>query len=155
MKDALIFWAMHCGRLQPPLFVLFVMAAVHAVRRGWRERQENWNFAAAFFVPLFLVFVRASLKTNVHVNWTAPAYLSLLLATAAMLADDGTSRVSLRKWVPPTVVCTSVVLSILLLVNLAFGMPRALAYTHAGGWRQLGNAVEAAEQTLARTNQKV
>src|SRR5579859_4656374 len=34
MKDALIFWAMQFGILTPPLFVLFVMAAVHAVRRG-------------------------------------------------------------------------------------------------------------------------
>jgi hypothetical protein len=156
LRDVLIFWAMQIGILTPPVFVLFVMAVARAFKRGWWGHQENWNFVAAFFLPLFFVFARASFKTNVHVNWTAPAYLALLLAAASRLAEGAVSRLSFWRWSCAAMPGVALIASVFLLVSLASGAPRLLAYSHSGGWKELGDVVEAAEHALeARTHQKV
>ena len=155
--DVLIFWLMQVGVLTPMLFALFAVAVVRAVKRGWLQGDDRWNFAAAFFVPLFLVLVRASFKTGIHINWTAPAYLSMVLAATAVFVE-GVGGMRARWWRMGgalTVGACGVVM-LLAISSLVWFVPKALVYHHAGGWRGLGREVEAAEQALEkRTNQKV
>lgn len=154
--DVLTFWVMQVGVLTPLLLLLFAAAAVRAIRLGWLQHQDHWNFAAAFFLPLFLVFVRASFKTNVHINWTAPAYLSLSLAAGAILEETLAHGTRWWKTAGLTAVGTGLAVTLVLITNLTWGIPGTYAYPQAGGWRQLNDIVEAAEHKLeAATAQKV
>jgi len=84
------FWLVLIVILTPPVFALFALTVRRAVCRGWlgAGRTVNWNFVAAFALPLFALFACASLKTEVHLNWTAPAFLSLVMGGGAMLAEQ-------------------------------------------------------------------
>ena len=70
-----VFWGMQLGVVTPVGFVLFGVAAWQAIKRGWLKQDDSWNFAASFGLPLFCLFTAASFKTEVHINWTAPAFL--------------------------------------------------------------------------------
>ena len=85
--DVLLFWLVQLGVLTPPLFALFASAAGRGVRRGWWRRDDNWNFVASFSLPLFFLFAAASFRDEIHVNWTAPAFLSLSLGASALALD--------------------------------------------------------------------
>ena len=143
------FWLSQLAILTPPIFILAMAAAWHAMRKGWLEHQDDWNFAVSFFVPLFLVFLFASFVTSIHVNWTAPAYLSMLPAVAAFFLDgvaNQTDPAKARRWrlagTWSLVFCGAVLL--VTLSTLTLGIPAALSLTPAGGWRQLANLVEEA-----------
>ena len=134
-----MFWLMQMGGLTPVGFALFAVAAVRGVKR---RREEAWSFAMSFSLPLFLLFVAASFKTDVRINWTAPAFLTLAMAGAAVLNSRAAA------WALG-LLCA--ITAILLHSSLAFGIP---AYTQAGGWRALAERVASARQELAaRTGQ--
>ena len=131
-----MFWLLQLAVLTPVGLTLFAIAAVQSVKR---RREEVWRFVMVFSVPLFLLFVAASLKTEVHVNWTAPAFLSLCMAGASLLNS--------RVW-SAVLGAMCVAIMILFHTSLAFGWP---AYSHAGGWRALAkrvNAARASRQTF-------
>ncbi|MGD0649989.1 MAG: glycosyltransferase family 39 protein [Verrucomicrobiia bacterium] len=160
LTDVLNFWGMQVGALTPMLFALFIVAAWHAIKSGWWQRDDRWNFVASFFVPLFLVFVKASFTTDVHINWTAPAYLSLTLAGAAVFAEglDDTRPGRVRWWRAGGLFTAAVCGAVFLLPmgSLVWVVPKALVYHDAGGWRELGRTIEAAEENLEkRTGRKV
>ena len=50
------------------------------------------NAAISFSLPLFLLFVLASFKTEMHVTWTAPAFLSLAPAAAVGAPPGGGAK---------------------------------------------------------------
>ncbi|MCG3149371.1 MAG: hypothetical protein PCFJNLEI_02831 [Verrucomicrobiae bacterium] len=146
------FWMLQVGVLTPVFFGLCVVAAWRAIIRGWWQRDDRWNFVAAFFFPLFVVFVRASFKTEVHANWTAPAYLTLILAAAAVIAEGmGSAQPQIvRRWRLGGAV-TAGFCCVLFLVGLttyAWGKPASLAYRQAGGWRELGKQVHEIEDAF-------
>jgi dolichol-phosphate mannosyltransferase len=148
------FWLLQLLVLTPMVAGLFAWAAVRAVKRGWHQRDDRWNFIAAFFVPLFLVFVRASFKTSVHVNWTAPAYLSLTLGAAAIFSEGLFSlRPRVARWWRFGGTMTGIAYGIILLLSvtsLVFGFPKGIADLHVGGWRELGKQIDEIEDEMER-----
>jgi dolichol-phosphate mannosyltransferase len=148
-----VFWSVQAGILTPLAFALFVATAVRGVRLGWFAGEDKWNFAVAFSLPLFLVLVVASFRQSVHVNWSAPAYLSLVPAAAGLFvqAMSGQPPVKRRRWRVAVWVAglTCITMIGFGMVSLIWGMPEALAYKHAGGWRDLASHVAAAQEKLA------
>jgi len=143
---ALLFWPMQIGVYSPLIFALFAVAAIRAIQR---RHTEAWAFATAFFWPLFLIFVLASFKTEIHVNWTVPAFLTLLPAAGAVFHErvQTSRRWRIAGWI-------ALVLNLVFLVvafnTIVTGRPRILTSSHAGGWRELATQVEAAELQLER-----
>ena len=149
LKNVGIFWLFQLGVLTSFL-PLFAAAAVRGIRRGWLQHDDRWNFAASFSLPLFLLFVAASLKTEVHVNWTAPAFLSLLPGVAALLLEglDNAEPLRAKRWRIGawTSIALCALVSVFLHTILAWGFP--IPYTHAGGWQATAQQVDAARTRL-------
>jgi len=154
VKNVTEFWLFQLFILGP-MFVVFAAAMWHGVRRGWLRREDRWNFAASFSLPLFLIFVAASFKTEVHVNWTAPCFLSLVPVAAAIFQDGLANRLRFptawRRFGWAMVVFTVGTLGLALSVILS-GAPKALASSRLGGWRELAALVRAREAELARSS---
>ncbi len=136
-----------------PLLAVFGMIAGRGVRRGWFQRDDRAIFAVAFSLPLFLVFVFASFKTEVHINWTAPCFLSLLPAATALLHERMTDKLpSAARWrrfgwaLPGFALCAMALGFSLIL----WGVPAAFLSSRAGGWREIAARVSAQEAELAR-----
>ena len=139
-----LFWLAQLAVLTPVGLALLGAAAWRAVRR---IREDAWNFAAAFSLPLFGLFTAASFKTAVHVNWTAPAFLALLPAASALWWDKADSRAwRTTTWIMAGL-CAAVAVGGHFI--LATGKPAALAYSHAGGWRELAKEVAVVEREFA------
>ena len=138
-----IFWLDQLLVPTPVGFALLAVAAGQAVRRGWLGREDNWNFVAAFGLPVFALFTVASFKTNVHINWTAPAFLALALGGGALWVEA--LDAGRRGWRAGTwalaLICGAAALWGH--ISLATCKPARLAYTHAGGWRELAELVRA------------
>jgi len=145
LRDVLLFWLVQLGLLTPPVFALFAGTAARGIRRGWLQRDDKWNFVASFSLPLFFLFAAASFKTQIHVNWTAPAFLSLSFG-AAVIALDGLGApepVRAKRW--GWGAGMTVALCGLAIVfghsSLAWGVPQSFAYAHAGGWQAVAERV--------------
>ncbi len=153
-EAVLLFWVVQVVMLSPLLFVLFVCAAARGIQRGWWQRDDRWNFVVSFSLPLFFLFVAASFKTEIRVNWTAPAFLSLLPGAGAIALDGVYSADAPRakRWRigAGVAIVLSVVAIILGHTSLAWGFPKCFAYTRTGGWRAVARQVEGARQELAR-----
>ncbi len=148
------FWLYQLWALTPLMFGLFAYTLAPAIRRGWIQREDSWNFSMSFALPLFLVFVFASFKTKGHINWTAPAYLSWSLAAAAVILQaEGVWR-TLRPSAWRLMVWAAVVLCVtanaLVHTGLAWGVPQSFALKSAGGWRGLAREVYNARIELDR-----
>ena len=135
-----VFWLYQLLMPTPVGLALLAAAAWRAVRRGWLGREDNWNFVAAFGLPVFGLFMAASFKTNVHVNWSAPAFIALALGGGAVWVEALEAN---RRWWRAgmwtlAVLCGGA--AILGHISLATGQPAQLAYAHAGGWRELAEA---------------
>jgi dolichol-phosphate mannosyltransferase len=153
------FWILQVVVLTPVGFALLAAAGWQAVRRGWWRGQANWSFVAAFGLPVFGLFAAASFQTDVHVNWTAPAFLALAMGGAALWTEvmDAPPTGRQRWWRRLTWVGV-------VLVGLAFGVghwtlatgrPRVFAYSRSGGWKKLAARVEARAMELeAQTGQR-
>jgi dolichol-phosphate mannosyltransferase len=134
------FWLVQLAILSPLVFAGLGWAAW----RCMRQRTEAGGFALAFSLPLFAVFALASFHTEIHVNWTAPAFLSLLPALLSQaLEHPAAQRLTGRRLAALTVISC--------LVTLAGGM----AYLNSvRGWREIAERVETAEHELeAHTGQ--
>jgi dolichol-phosphate mannosyltransferase len=151
-RDVPLFWLVQLGILTPPLFALFTVAAARGVQRGWWQRDDNWNFVASFSLPLFFLFAAASFKTQIHVNWTAPAFLSLSLGASAMALDglESNQPARVKRW--RCGAWATIALCGLAIVfghtSLTWGIPKMFAYAHAGGWQAVAQQVDATRATL-------
>jgi dolichol-phosphate mannosyltransferase len=154
LRDVFRFWAVQVAMLGPVFFPLFVWAAGRGIKHGWLQHDDRWNFVASFSLPLFLLFMLASFKTEVHVNWTAPAFLSLAFGAGAMTVDGlyGTDAVRAKRWRIGSGIAIALSILVIFLghMSLAWGFPRVFAYPHAGGWRGLAKEVEGAREKVAR-----
>jgi len=149
------FWLTQLVILGPIPFVLLGLTALRGVRRGWSKREERWSFILAFFLPLFAVFVLASFKTQVHLNWTAPAFLSLILGAAAIFHEGIENKLRLGArywragaWLVAACCLAGVGVAILTMIS---GAPQVWSYAHVGGWRQLATVVDTTKAELERT----
>lgn len=150
LKHALEFWLIQIGILGPIVFVLFAMAVARSARLGWWQRRNSWNFALSFFLPLFTVFLLASFKTNIHVNWTAPAFLSLIVVGAAMFHEARQIQQHARRCrfaLRGAIVFAMAILALGAGV-IIYGVP--FAASRIGGWRHLAVLVNAAQAEVAR-----
>jgi dolichol-phosphate mannosyltransferase len=137
----------------PLVLGLFGVTVWHGAKKlAARDGDDRWNFALSFSLPLFCLFVVSSLKTEVHVNWTAPAFLSLLPGAVQVFltAVETAASPPRAKWQrigawTSLGFCIAAVL--VGLTSLAWGFPPL--YAQAGGWRGIAAAVESTEQSLA------
>jgi len=146
------FWGLQFVIVTPLVFALFIVAVLKGIRHLHNDRtgDDRWNYALSFSLPLFLLFGAASLKTEVHVNWTAPAFLSLLPAAMqayeTMLATASLQRMKWLRVCANTSIALCVIAIVVGLASITWGVPRL--YEQAGGWRALAAAVEQAEDRL-------
>jgi dolichol-phosphate mannosyltransferase len=154
LADIGTFWLTQVIILTPLLFGLFVLTVAHGLRRAWCQREERWIFAICFSMPLFLMFVAASLRTNVHINWTAPAFLSLSVPAASVFLEgvDSARRKVAGAWrVGGAITIVFCVLAILVVLgNFLWNGANIFAYSRAGGWHELATKVDIAAARLAR-----
>jgi 4-amino-4-deoxy-L-arabinose transferase-like glycosyltransferase len=55
----------------------------HSAKKWFRERLSNHALIVSFSLPLILFLLPVSLKSWVKMNWTAPAFIGIFIATAA------------------------------------------------------------------------
>ena len=154
LVDIPLFWVYQLAVLTPVGFALAAWALAAGIWRGWWRREEPWNFVASFAAPLFLLFVWASTKTQVHINWTAPAYLSLTMGGAVLacgLVEQPDRRRARRwQWLGGFSAALALVVLVGGLTMLRWGVPAVFTYTHAGGWRELARQIELTEAALQK-----
>jgi dolichol-phosphate mannosyltransferase len=156
--EAGTFWLYQLAALTPFILGLFAYTLIPAIRRGWLQREDKWNFSMAFALPLFMVFVLASFKTKGHINWTAPGYLSWSLAAAAVFLHAESIWQTRRPLVWRFFVGAAVLLCLaantLVHTSLAWGFPQGLAFNSAGAWRGLAREVGHALDELSDSSGK-
>lgn len=145
------FWLFQLASLTPLGLLLMALVIGRGVRRGWQSRADSWNFAIAFSVPLFCVFLLASFKLKVHINWTAPAFLSLCPAAAALFLEKLDAFPRRWRWGGITQGSISATVLVLAMTSLTIGVP---SYHRAGGWRSLARQVGGAVNHLAVTTHR-
>jgi dolichol-phosphate mannosyltransferase len=136
-----MFWVYQLAAVTPPVLALFMRAA-----RRW---DAAGKYALCFAAPLFAVFLKASFKTDVHINWTAPAYLSMIPVAVALAGERFTQSRAWRVsgWLTAGVLVATITIGISTLLT---GRPSVFASSRVGGWRQLAAEVERAEDELQR-----
>jgi len=138
-----------------PAFVILARGGWREIWKAWMARDDFALFSLSFFLPLFLVFVAASFKTNVHLNWTAPAFCSLIPAAAALLHAGWNSQVRARarrcRWMAAAISGTAAALVIAACAIAYERVPDPLIPSRVGGWRSLAKAVRDAQQNSAKT----
>jgi len=158
-RNQALFWLMQLGILTPPFFLL--LAAT--LRQAWQQRRRPdgavWSLALAFALPMFGLFALASLCVQIHINWTAPAFLSLLPVAARWfeLRLAGATGATLRRWqwLGSGSAVTGALSIVAMMGVLAYGGPFGCGYPPAGGWRHLANAVETAEKQFEAETRQV
>ena len=147
------FWLTQMIILTPLVFGLFVLTIARGLRRAWRQRDERWIFALCFSLPLFLMFVAASLRTGIHINWTAPAFLSLSVPAASVFLegmDSARRKVAVAWRAGGAVTIAFCVLAILVVLgNFIWNGATIFAYSRTGGWHELAAEVDIAADKLA------
>lgn len=143
--SASMFWVNQIAAVTPPGLLLF--------GRALRRWDAAGMFAACFAVPLFAVFLLASFGTDVHIDWTAPAYVAMLPVAAAVMRERYAQSAHWRRtiWITGAVVVGGLCLAT---GTLTFGHPDVRLSSHVGGWQPMAAEVERAKQQLhARTGQ--
>jgi dolichol-phosphate mannosyltransferase len=137
--------------LTPP--VLVVCAGM--IARWFRNRRftNETLFAMAFSLPLLATMAYKSLTAEVHLNWTAPAFLSLIPAISAIIAAGYThANLSTRieafgQWMRWSgIACILVNCGILLFLLVL--QPHLRWISAFGPWTDLAHAVEDSEDAL-------
>jgi dolichol-phosphate mannosyltransferase len=159
LQDMPLFWLVQLAMLTPLVFALFAGAAARGIRRGWLQHDDRWNFAVSFSLPLFFLFAAASFKTQIHVNWTAPAFLSLMPGAVAIVLDglDAAEPARAKRWLVGAWAAVAMCAAAIIFghISLAFGFPQFLAYKRAGGWRAVAQEVDAVRTRVrSETNQE-
>ncbi len=89
------------GVMGPGLFVILAFAAVYAMK-PWGPRPEprrrELRFLGWIGLAFFALTMLASLRAKVQINWPAPAYFTLMIATAYFLATRLQDRERWKAW---------------------------------------------------------
>jgi dolichol-phosphate mannosyltransferase len=141
--------------------VLLIGTLVVSARlRSRRGLMARWWIAACFGLPLLAVMAYNSLSHSIHINWTLPAYLSLMPAVAhwagiaARRARFKRGRsLALRGVAWTAAAC--VIINVSMMLYLLAGQPRLWTLSAFGPWRELAALVEEYEDRLeAETGQE-
>ncbi len=143
---------------------LILLGCVKLCARWPRNRRRllapRWLFTMAFGLPLMAATAQKSIRSDVHMNWTLPAFLSSLAPMAQMfLARLRGMRSALdrqkysRGVVWTAMVCVSINLG--LMGYLLFVEPHVRALPAFGPWQELAQAVDRQSDKLeAQTGRK-
>ncbi len=133
------------------IWTLWLWALLLRSRR--RLLTPRWWIAMCFGAPLLGVMAYKSLSYGVHINWTLPAYLSLMPAGAhlALVAARrarlrGARRGALRGVYWTAAVC--MMINIAIAMFLLVGQPRLRVISAFGPWPELASVVEEYEDRM-------
>jgi dolichol-phosphate mannosyltransferase len=143
----------------PVLLIGTILLSARLLRRR-RLTAPRWWIAMCFSLPLLAVMAYSALRHTIHINWTLPAYLSLLPAVAhwAGIAARHARlkrgrRDGLRGVAWTAAACT--IINVGLLGYLLAGQPRLWTISAFGPWRELALLVEEYEDRMeAETGQE-
>lgn len=131
-----------CVKLMAPLW--------HITRRALPPQSI---IIMAFSLPLFLIMAQKSFKYGVHINWTVPAFLSLLPATVQWVVTrasfDPKRQAWLKAWSWTLLIC--VVLNIGMMASLLVIQPRKQLLAAFGAWKELATIVKVYETELQQS----
>jgi dolichol-phosphate mannosyltransferase len=140
----------------PLLLVLLGWAAWRGASRPRRLLTPRWLIGWCFSLPLLLVMAHKSLRYDIHLNWTLPAYLSLFPATIrlglALWRHRSATAGRLWQRAAATTVTLCLAINLLALGYVLVLQPRTGWISALGPWRPLAEEVERIENQLeART----
>ena len=143
----------------PVLLIGTILLSARLLRRR-RLTAPRWWIAFCFGLPLLAVMAYSSLRHTIHINWTLPAYLSLLPAVAhwAGIAARHARvkrgrRDGLRGLAWTAAVC--LIINVGMMGYLLAGQPRLWTISAFGPWRELAVLVEEYEDRMeAETGQE-
>jgi hypothetical protein len=136
-----------------PLLLLAGLMLVGRLLRQRRRMQARVAIALAFSVPLLAVMAYKSARYQIHINWTLPAFLSLLPAVsqvALVRMRTLRPRVASQRWIDAVgfTAFACVLVDIALSVYLIFVQPHTQWISAVGPWEQLAGIVEEHEDRL-------
>ena len=125
-----------------PYVLLIVLAGWGwAGARWWRTRDERFGLLFWLAAPVYAVLTVASFRSQVKMNWMAPAYLSSLIAAVAWLTHSrGRVAGHFRKWAKPGLALALFLLLVAHILPLARIVPLGRADTWSG-WPELTRKV--------------
>lgn len=135
---------------------ILVLRKVRRLRRGLAPR---YIIALAFSLPLLSVMAYKSLRYGIHINWTLPAYLSILpvvgygVANTMCLQTAKPRGYAYRKGLSATAV-SCFAINILLIMYLIVLQPQTGWISAFGPWEQLAEVVEEYEDQLEKESGK-
>jgi dolichol-phosphate mannosyltransferase len=153
----LTFLAFQLAAATPMLLLGLGIVIARSFARRRRLFRPRTIVALAFGLPLMAVMAYKSLRYDIHINWTLPAFLSLLPAFAQWFlvrlrqhrGDDAREKWS-RQITWTAAVCLAINLGLMLyLVTL---QSRLRLITAFGPWHELAAAVEQQEDALEKTS---
>jgi dolichol-phosphate mannosyltransferase len=138
----------------PVLLLGALWLPARLLRRWRRPTAARWWIAACFGMPLLVVMAYNSLSHSIHINWTLPAYLSLMPAVAhwAGIATrrvaSGRGRFGAMSGVAWTgAVC--MIINVGMMVYLLADQPGRWRLSSFGPWRELAVLVDEYEDRMA------
>lgn len=133
----------------PVLLAGMVMLMIR-VCRGRRMLRGRWLISLCFALPLLAVMAQKSFKHEIHINWTAPVYASLMPAMAKLLLMHLRSRRIGADWrgsVRWTAgICAGVNVGLMLFLLVV--QPRIYLMSAFGPWRDLAAVIERYEEQI-------
>jgi hypothetical protein len=153
-EEVLVFAGLHAGVYSPLIFIGMMMALWWAWPRA--RHQFNPRFLLCFTLPLLVMYCVLALKKAGEPNWTAPAFISLGILSAALWHEAAqANRTNARYAI--TALALGLVMSIAILnfdLIRAAGIPlpyRADPSARLRGWRMVGQAVDQFRLEFERT----
>lgn len=146
--------------LQFALATPIVLGGLVVIIYRWQKRRRlpaREKIALAFAVPLLLMVAKKAVVYPVHIDWAAPAYLSLMpaaLQVAAVRVRAGRSWPAWlwRQGAAALTLQVCLAIDFALLLFLLFVQPRTHAWRVFGPWDEISARVQACEDALeART----
>ena len=138
-----------------PLFLIESARLVGRTVKSWRRLTDpRWLMAMCFSLPLVAVMAWKSLRYQIHLNWTLPAFLALLPAVTHLLLmrarlqrNDRERRWSVLQPVAITAIACAVI-NVGMMVFLLAVQPRTHWLTPFGPWPELAEIVDEHEDAL-------
>jgi len=148
-KTFVEFLGSQLGVASPVLFVALVVALITFGQRGLRERRDEYLFPFLLAAPPLALFFLWSVYEKVEGNWAAPAYVTAMVAVAA-LWDEQLTRAprAAINWIVITLLPGFGMLALAhfpgLPRHIGLALPPRVDLTRRlDGWRALGLAVGA------------
>lgn len=134
----------------PIIFWVYGRLTVQLLHKPLQALPPQSTLTFAFSLPLFSIMAYKSLRYGVHINWTLPAFLSLLPAVSQWFIDHGLADFKRRLWTRgfAWTIILCVLFNISSAAYLLILQPRVQWISAFGPWKQLASIVEQYEDQL-------